>query len=431
MNLDKLKDTATEEALLGAVILNPSVISELNVPMEAFADDSRRAIWAAIMACHSAGDDIDILTVANKLSLQGKLDAVGGLPYITQLTYSVPSSLHARTYAARLIDLARRRLIIQALTKIANDTVNTDRDPSYAAEVINSVLSFGQSGNVITLASAMANAAEHAAKLQRGEVTKPVIFGVPTIDKMLHVDAGEYIVVGARPSTGKTALLLTTAIETARRGKGVIFVSLEMSELELGQRAISILSGVPLELLRRGKLSDEQWNAVVKATTDVEGWDLYVVHAPGANVTAIKAETESIINKSKSEVSLVLIDYLGLIVGQGNSEYEAVTSVSKELQRFARSLNKHGAALIVAHQLNRGPTQRAEKRPVMADLRSSGQIEQDADVIMLLWRPDDEDEAAVRRVNVYMAKVRQGESNYEINCALDKRTTRIVELQDA
>lgn len=428
--MQNLTDVQAEEALLGSVLINPDIMFEIDLSPDAFTSLSRRLIWKAMLALHNRGDGIDLLTLSRELENNGDLQKVGGSSYLAKLSTVVPSSLNAATYAATVANLARRRAILQTLSKVAEATVNLAADPSEAVEELTRVVGeVGIKGRVSTIGDAARAAVDRALEMANTDPNERIVYwGLPTLDKMFFPEPGNFVVIGARPSVGKTAMLLTAALETAKRGGRVVFVSLEMSEAELGQRAVAILSDLPLEKLRRGRMDADQWDKAYKAVETLENLPLHIVEAPGANVTSISAIVERIA-RSEGGLRAVFIDYLGLVAGRGHSEYERTTDVSKGLQRLSKSLARYGAILVAAHQLNRAPEGLADKRPTLAHLRSSGQVEQDADAVFLLWRPTDVDSKTLRFVNIHAAKVRQGEADWLVKAALEKSTTRFVEVE--
>jgi replicative DNA helicase len=404
--------TDAEKAVLGAMLHENECIDDvaLIVRRMHFYNDWTAKVFQAIFDLHQDGKAADLVTVADVLDARGQVADIGGYHILAELWEAAPTSANAEHYARIVADKANQRAVIQF------HATGLDR-------------SYGPTGDVPGLIEASMHGIQEIADgaQQTTSCTKPIRQviretldwldcrqshpeknGVPTgfIDldeKIGGFHEGELIIVAARPSVGKTALACQLAVNAARAGMPVFFVSLEQSVVELGLRLISCESKIDGNLARKGVIPDEKMPAVTLAADCLETLPIIVDDTPNQNIVRIASQARRL--HRKHGLRMVVVDYLQLIdmeKGFGESREQKVAATSRSLKTLSRELR---VPVIALAQLNRQVEGRAEQKPKLSDLRDSGSIEQDADVVLMLWRPDPKNEFVVE---VVVEKQRNG-----------------------
>lgn len=395
------QDLAAERSVLSAMMLSQDVLQEclVDVREDDFFLFSHRSIYRAMRELSDRGLGVDPVTLADHLRSSGELDRVGGVAYILELNSNTLSLASWRHHAGILRRDATLRAIIDASSKIMNIALDAPEDTKEVVDASEKLL-LGVTNREIansysTLESVMADLYEELGELSQHPGIIGVQTGFPGIDQALQgLRAGQMVVVGARPGVGKTSFALSLALNAAAKGASVAFFSLEMSKVEIAQRLLSSQSQIPLSTIRSGRIKKDQWSTIFDATRDLSQLDILIDDTPGTTVTEIRAKTRRML-KDK-ERGLVIIDYLQLLSPPpgGRRTDNRATEVS-EMSRAIKIMAKDLAVPVVAlSQLNRQVTDRKGLKPQLSDLRESGSIEQDADIVILLDRSMTEEEAA-------------------------------------
>ncbi|HHV3413051.1 TPA: replicative DNA helicase [Streptococcus agalactiae] len=388
------QDLLAEQAVLGSIFISPEkliMVREFISPDD-FYKYSHKVIFRAMITLADRNDAIDAATVRNILDDQGDLQNIGGLGYIVELVNSVPTSANAEFYAKIVSEKAMLRDIISKLT----DTVNMAYEGNDSDEII------------ATAEKALVDINEHSNRSGfrkisdvlkvnyenlelRSQQTSDVT-GLPTgfrdLDRIttgLHPD--QLIILAARPAVGKTAFVLNIAQNVGtKQNRPVAIFSLEMGAESLVDRMLAAEGMVDSHSLRTGQLTDKDWNNVTIAQGALADAPIYIDDTPGIKITEIRARSRKLSQEVDDGLGLIVIDYLQLISGtRPENRQQEVSEISRQLKILAKELK---VPVIALSQLSRGVEQRQDKRPVLSDIRESGSIEQDADIVAFLYRDD-------------------------------------------
>ncbi|HEN5961480.1 TPA: replicative DNA helicase [Streptococcus agalactiae] len=388
------QDLLAEQAVLGSIFISPEkliMVREFISPDD-FYKYSHKVIFRAMITLADRNDAIDAATVRNILDDQGDLQNIGGLGYIVELVNSVPTSANAEFYAKIVSEKAMLRDIISKLT----DTVNMAYEGNDSDEII------------ATAEKALVDINEHSNRSGfrkisdvlkvnyenlelRSQQTSDVT-GLPTgfrdLDRIttgLHPD--QLIILAARPAVGKTAFVLNIVQNVGtKQNRPVAIFSLEMGAESLVDRMLAAEGMVDSHSLRTGQLTDQDWNNVTIAQGALADAPIYIDDTPGIKITEIRARSRKLSQEVDDGLGLIVIDYLQLISGtRPENRQQEVSEISRQLKILAKELK---VPVIALSQLSRGVEQRQDKRPVLSDIRESGSIEQDADIVAFLYRDD-------------------------------------------
>lgn len=389
------QDIDAEMSLLGSMMLSRDAIGDV-LPIihrneaERFYRPDHRRLFQTLVDMYDRGDPIDIVTCRNELDRLGILEQVGGVSYLVELAESVPSHLHAEYYARLVRDKAMLRDLIAAGGAIVDEAYNHQEEARQILDRAEQIL-FGVTDQRITdQAAPIRDSLEEIFQLIESR-DGHYITGVPTgfveLDDMLSgMQAGEMLVVAARPSMGKTAFGLSVAEHVAAvQGRPAAFFSMEMSRRSVVQRILCSRARIDSHKFRRGMMSDAEVAALHEACGQLADVQLFVDDTPGMSVLELRAKTRRL--RARFGIECVFVDYLQLMSSPGRQEsrQQEVSQISRGIKALARELN---IPVVVLAQLNRNPEGRTDNRPRMSDLRESGAIEQDADVIILLHREE-------------------------------------------
>lgn len=410
-------DLEAEKAVLGSMLINKDAIAD--VTMEIHHSDyyktAHEIIHNAIVDLYGRGEPADPLTVQNYLEKQGTLERVGGIPYLTTLVASVPTAANAGYYARIVKERAQLRYLVEAGTRIAqlgyaNEGGDVDAIINEAQSEIYNVTQRHQADDYVVVGELVDETINHLERLSKNDpdLSDSVLTGFDRIDDITNgLHAGQMIIVAARPAMGKSTMALDICRHASIKNKltSVIF-SLEMSRSEIVTRMLSAESSVPLSKMRGGKLGDQDWMRIARATSKLSDAPLFIDDSSNMTMTEIRSKCRRL--KQQHDLKLVVIDYLQLMTSgkQVESRQQEVSEFSRSLKLLAKELE---IPVIAVAQLNRGPESRTDKKPMLADLRESGSLEQDADVVFLLHRPSayDEDDRP-GEADVIIAKHRNG-----------------------
>jgi replicative DNA helicase len=410
------QDLDAEQSVLGGMLLSKTAIdevTELLVPA-AFYKPAHETIYTAILDLYAKGEPADPITVSAHLTKQGSLDKVGGAAYIHHLVQQVPTAANAAYYAEIVHEHAALRGIVGAGTQIVQLGYGGRGDLEAVKDQANALLTAAlterETGQITALGDDYDDYLDDLENRKNsGDVT-----GIPTgfadLDMLTHgLHPGQVIIVAARPAMGKSTLAVDFARSAAiRHTRPSAFFSLEMSRRELQDRILSAEARIGLHHIRSGNLTDDDWTKAARVIERITAAPLYIDDTASTTVTQIKARCRRL--QQRHGLDLVVIDYLQLLTSGlrrvENRQLE-VSEMSRSLKLLAKEL---GVPVVVLSQLNRGPEHRTDKKPILADLRESGSLEQDADVVILLHREDAYDKESQRsgEVDLIIAKHRNG-----------------------
>ncbi len=405
-----------EQAVLGCMLLDADVIptvTELIKSTDFYRDDHREICEAIIDIVEKAGP-VDIITVSEQLQHRGTLDAVGGLDYLASITSAVPTTANARHYAKIVEEKSLLRKLIKAASEISGMSYEASEEAAYvldkAEKSIFDILERRSTQGFTHIKDVLLETFNRLEELYN---SKSFITGVPTgftdLDfKTAGLQNSDLILIAARPGMGKTAMALNIAQYAAvQKHVPVALFNLEMSKDQLVNRMLCSEVMVDSHKMRTGKLDDDDWNKIAQALAPLSEAPIYIDDTPGISVMDIRAKCRRL--KLERNLGLVVIDYLQLMQGRGKAEsrQQEVAEISRSLKILAKELN---VPVITMSQLSRGPESRTDHRPMLSDLRESGAIEQDADIVMFLYRDDyyNPDTEKKNIAEVIIAKHRNG-----------------------
>ena len=389
------QDLTAEKSLLGAIMLAEDVMSDVMtiVRPRDFYDKRHEIIFEAMVNLYDKHKPIDLLTLTSELKSVKKLKDVGGAAYLTELSTFVPVATHAKAYAEIVEKMSVRRRLVKAGSTIAEkayeDDVDTDALVGEAEKELFEVSDKIIKSDYVAMDELLADALERIAELHKNRgALRGLKTGFRDLDKKTAgLQKGDLIIIGARPAMGKTTFAQNLAYNIASiNNKGVLFFSMEMAKNEIVDRMISAVSGVDNWGMRTGNLSDEEFQRIGDAMDEMDEIPIYIDDT--SSMTIIELRNKARRAMHDHDIGIVIIDYLQLI--QGGERYKGqrvqeVTEISRGLKILARELN---IPVIALAQLSRNVTGRDDPRPVLSDLRESGSIEQDADLVMFLHRVD-------------------------------------------
>ena len=382
-----------ERSVLGAAMLDERALIEVaeKVKPADFYNKSHQEIFAAMMELHRNNSPVDSLTVSEELAKRGVLEMTGGRGYVAGLASDVPSIANASEYAEIVAQKALLRELIIASDDVMTKSYADDSDAQsmldYAEQQIMEIAKGRQSRSFVALRDILL---ENMELISERSKTKGQITGVPTglidVDRTTSgLQKSDLVILAARPSMGKTAFALCVAKNAASKGNRVMIFSLEMSKEQLTQRLLAMESLIDATKLRTGDLNTEDWKALSKAADVLDKAPIYIDDTPGMPLMEMKNKCRRL--KEKEGLDLVIVDYLQLMEmgGRVESRQLEVAALSRQMKQMARELE---CPVIALSQLSRASEQRKDNRPVLSDLRDSGAIEQDADVVFFLYRDE-------------------------------------------
>ncbi|OFU49903.1 replicative DNA helicase [Aerococcus sp. HMSC10H05] len=385
-----------EQAVLGAILLDSDVfISVLEyVSADDFYSRANQLIFEAMEELNRDDEAIDALTVQQKLNNMHMLENVGGYEYIFQLANDTPTAANAEYYARIVEEKSLLRKLIQASNKIARESFEQEESVSVILdEAEKSILKVAENRNrngFIHIRDVVFESMQNLDDLSKnGQEVTGIPTGYPDLDAMTAgLQPEELIILAARPAVGKTAFALNIAQNVATKQDGVVAVfSLEMGAESLVNRMICAEGSINAGHLRTGQLTEDEWSDLIVASGALSEADIYIDDTPGIRVTEIRSKSRRLL-KERGRLDLIVIDYLQLIEGSGKrneNRQQEVSEISRQLKKIAKELH---VPVIALSQLSRGVEQRQDKRPVLSDIRESGSIEQDADIVAFLYRDD-------------------------------------------
>ncbi|NLD50507.1 MAG: replicative DNA helicase [Clostridiaceae bacterium] len=382
-----------EQSVIGAVLLDKEVLSNITevISSQDFYREDHKEIYEAVMDLYERGEPIDLITVSEQLKLRGTLEGVGGLEYLTNLAGAVPTTANAKHYA-RIVE---EKSILRRLIKVSSEIVNMGYEASEeitflldkAEKSIFDVIQKRNNQGFTPIKDVLLDTFNRLEELYNN---KGFVTGIPTgfadLDyKTSGLHNSDLVLIAARPAMGKTSFVLNIAQYAAVHSKvPVAIFSLEMSKEQLVNRMLCCEAMVDSQRMRTGKLEDSDWQKVARALGPLSEAPIYIDDTPGISVMEIRAKCRRL--KIEKNLGLVVIDYLQLMQGRGkDSRQQEISEISRSLKILAKEIN---VPVLTLSQLSRAPEQRQDHRPILSDLRESGAIEQDADIVMFLYRDD-------------------------------------------
>ena len=408
------QDLQAEQSVLGGMMLSKDAIADVVEVLRErdFYRPAHELIFGAILDLYSRGEPADAITVAAELTKNGDIARAGGAPYLHTLISSVPTAANAGYYAKIVLEHAIMRRLVEAGTKIVqlgydqNGEVDDAVDAAQA-EVF-AVTERRASDDYVKLNDLLPEALDEIESISKGVGVEGVKSGFRDLDQLTHgFHPGNLIILAARPAVGKSTLGLDIARHAAiHENQTAVIFSLEMSKSEITMRMLSAEARVGLNNIRSGQLSEEEWAKLARRMGEISDAPLFIDDSSNLSMMEIRAKARRL--KQRHDLKLVVLDYMQLMTSGRRVEnrQQEVSEFSRQLKLMAKELN---IPVIAISQLNRSPEQRADKRPMLSDLRESGSIEQDADVVILLHRDDMYDsQNRSGEADLHVAKHRNG-----------------------
>ncbi|WP_017378780.1 replicative DNA helicase [Paenisporosarcina sp. TG-14] len=425
-----------EQSVIGAIFLEPQglITAAEILQFEDFYRVAHQKIFQTMNSLSDQGKPIDVVTVTEELSSKRELEDVGGLSYLTEIANSVPTAANIAYYARIVEEKALLRRLIRVATNIVEDGFTREDEVeallSEAEKKMMEVSNRKNAGDFRHIKDVLVQTYDNIELLhsRKGDIT-----GVPTGFRDLDlITAGfqrnDLIIVAARPSVGKTAFALNVAQNVATKTEeNVAIFSLEMAAEQLVMRMLCAEGNIDAQVLRTGALSSEDWRKLTMAMGSLSNAGIFIDDTPGIRVNEIRSKCRRL--KQEYGLGMIMIDYMQLIAGSGNSKenrQQEVSEISRSLKALARELE---VPVVALSQLSRGVEQRQDKRPMMSDLRESGSIEQDADIVSFLYREDyyDKETENQNMIEIIIAKQRNGPTG-TVTLAFVKEFNKFVNI---
>jgi replicative DNA helicase len=429
------QDNAAEQSVIGSMLLSKDAIADVSEAVRGvdFYRPAHELIFDAIIDLYGRGEPADPVTVSAELQRRGELQRIGGAPYLHTLSANVPIAANAGYYAEIVREKAILRRLVEAGTKIvqigyAGEGQVDDVVDQAQAEVYK-ITEKRAKEDYAPLSDIMNGVLDEIEAISNREAG---VYGVPTgfadFDELTNgLHSGQMIIVAARPAMGKSTLALDFCrAASIHNNMASVFFSLEMTRSEIVMRLLSAEAKVALNHIRNGNMQEEDWDKLAKKMGEVSAAPMYIDDSPNMTMMEIRAKARRL--KQKHDLRLIVIDYLQLMSSgkKVESRQLEVSEFSRQIKLLAKELE---VPIIALSQLNRGPEQRGDKRPMMSDLRESGSIEQDADMVILLHRDDVYEKESTRpgEADLIVAKHRNGPTR-DITVAFQGHYSRFVDM---
>jgi replicative DNA helicase len=426
-----------EQAVLGAIFLEPSSLtlaSEILIP-EDFYRAAHQKIFNVMLKLNDHGKAVDLITVTEELAATKLLEDTGGVSYLSELAGSVPTAANIEYYARIVEEKSLLRRLIRTATSIAQDGyTREDEVEALLGEAEKNILAVSQrknAGAFHSIKDVLVRTYDNIELMHNrvGDITG-IATGFSELDRITAgFQRNDLIIVGARPSVGKTAFALNIAQNVGTKtGENVAIFSLEMGAEQLVMRMLCAEGNIDAQRLRTGSLTDDDWGKLTMAMGSLSNAGIFIDDTPGIRISEIRSKCRRL--KQEHGLGMILIDYLQLIQGNGRSgenRQQEVSEISRSLKALARELQ---IPVIALSQLSRGVEQRQDKRPMMSDIRESGSIEQDADIVAFLYRDDYYDKESENKniIEIIIAKQRNGPTG-TVQLAFVKEYNKFVNLE--
>ncbi len=388
------QDLQAEKYILASIFVDPSSIVKVIdfLKPEDFYSLANRLIYSACLSLFERDEPIDIVTVHNELEKKGELEKVGGAVYLTEIVGLLPTSAHILHYAK----IVKEKSILREIIRVSQDliyrayysTEDSHELLSYAEKAFFELSNYGRKESFSPLKDVVKDTIRYLENIyQRGDLITGIPTGFYDLDRMTAgLQKGDLIIIAARPGMGKTALALDIVRNACKQSNiGAAVFSLEMSKQQLCARMLCAEAKVNFQKFRTGQLDSQEWQKIAQAASTLSQLAIYIDETPGLNILEVKAKAKKLLKEIP--LGLIVIDYLQLMKGLERKERreQEISEISAGLKALAKELN---VPVIALSQLNRKVEERPDKRPQLSDLRESGAIEQDADVILFIYRDD-------------------------------------------
>jgi len=407
-----------EQSVIGGLLLDPNRLDDVLEICAAddFYNIDNRALFAAICDMSATGKTVDVVTLAEKLNDSGDLERIGGVVYLVELANNTPSAANVKAYAQIIADRAMERRITEAGQRIAELGDNDRIDVDDKLDTLHSELAkLERSGDfeAVKFDQVLKSRIEVIDGKFRGTAKRGMMTGFKALDERFQgIGDSDLWVIAARPAMGKTALAMNIVYNIARTGKDVLVFSMEMTKEQLADRLLANAAGIESNLIRSGQLQEHHWPALSAGVMKLKSIGIHIIDIPAIDVHHAKAIARKFARQGN--LGLIMVDYLQLMRDKkAKTRFDEVSSVSRELKVIAKS---SGCPVIALSQLNRGVEGQANKRPGLKDLRESGQIEQDADLITFIYRDEYYHENTPNKgtAELITAKFREGEVGTDV-----------------
>jgi replicative DNA helicase len=429
------QDMAAEQSVLGAMLISKDAIADVSEAVRGvdFYRPIHETIHETIIDLYGRGEPVDMITVASELQRRGELVRIGGAPYLHTLSANVPIAANAAYYAEIVREKAILRRLVEAGTRIVQTGYagegKVDDIVDNAQAEIYKVTDRRTKEDYAPLSDIMDGVLDEIEAIGNREAG---LYGVPTgfadLDDLTNgLHAGQMIIVAARPAMGKSTLALDLCrAASIHNNLASVFFSLEMTKSEITMRLLSAEARVPLNHIRNGQMSDDDWHLLARKMGEISGAPMFIDDSPNMTMMEIRAKARRL--KQRHDLRLIVIDYMQLMSSgkKVESRQLEVSEFSRQIKLLAKELE---LPIIALSQLNRGPEQRSDKKPMMSDLRESGSLEQDADMVILLHREDVYEKESTRpgEADLIVAKHRNGPTR-DITVAFQGHYSRFVDM---
>ena len=406
-----------EQAVIGSMLIQPSCVADVLPVLKAddFYFPQNRTLYEAFVAMFTGGMTIDAVTLQEYLESHGQMEEVGGTAYLAQLVQITPTAAHVLEYARIVSERSMLRSLGDIGAKITEMVTAGEGSPKdmleNAEQMVYDLRRGRESRDLLPIRTVLVDVMTDLESLYRNKGKLPGIpTGIEALDTYISgLNKSDLILLASRPGMGKTSFALNIAFNAAKQsGQAVAVFQLEMSREQLASRLLSSTASVPLQKLRSGDLAGDEWNRIALATNLLSRQEIYIDDNPGITVAEMKSKCRRLGNR----LGLVVIDYLQLMTGSKKYENRVteVADISRSLKIMAKELN---VPVLCCSQLSRATEQRADKKPMLSDLRESGSIEQDADIVMFLYREDYYNKEAAEKdtAELIIAKNRHGSTD--------------------
>ncbi|NLD43615.1 MAG: replicative DNA helicase [Chloroflexi bacterium] len=436
--MDRLppQNIEAEQSVLGSLLIDPDAIIKVGAFLQAddFYREAHQAIYRAIATLHERRQPADFVTLVDELARRGELEMVGGAPYLTSLISMVPTSVHVEFYG-RIVERTHiMRRLITAAGEIAalayEEREEVDEVIDQAERILFDVSQRRISRALEPISDVIRRYYDRVEFLvEHRDETLGVPTGFSDLDRLLGgLQPSDLLIIAARPGVGKTSLALSMASNAALKSNAVVAIfTLEMSADQLVQRMISAHTGIDSQRLRLGRIEDVEWERFTQASGTLSQVNIFIDDTPSPSPMEIRTKARRL--AAEYDLDLIIIDYLQLMQGgerRSENRVQEISYISRALKGLARELN---VPVVALSQLSRAVESRQDRRPVLSDLRDSGSIEQDADVVMFIYRDEmyDENTARANIADIIVAKHRNGPTDM-ISLHFDPNLTRFSDL---
>jgi replicative DNA helicase len=433
------QDIPAEQSVLGGMLLSKDAIADVVEVLRPgdFYRPAHQAIYDAILDLYSRGEPADAILISAELERRGELARVGGAPYLHTLIATVPTAANAAYYAEIVAEKAILRRLVEAGTRIVqygygaaeSDGGAVDEVVDRAQAEVYAVTERRTSEDYVALEELLQPTMDEIDTIaSNGGMAKGVPTGFTDLDDLTHgLHPGQMIIVAARPGVGKSTMALDVARSCSiKHGMASVIFSLEMSRTEIVMRLLSAEARIRLQDMRGGRMSDDDWTRLARRMSEISEAPLFIDDSPNMTMMEIRAKARRL--KQRNDLKLIVVDYMQLMTSgkKVESRQQEVSEFSRQLKLLAKELE---VPLIAVSQLNRGPEQRTDKRPMLSDLRESGSLEQDADIVLLINRPDatERDDPRAGEADFVIAKHRGGPTS-TVSVAHQLHYSRFVDL---